>query len=173
VNGDGRLDIYVSKAGSGKPPERANQLWIARGPGADGVPRFDERAREYGVADEGWSTHAAFLDHDRDGDLDLLVVNNSPRPVTGFGVFYARLTPDRYGGAKFYRNDGARFVEVTEQAGIYSPETAFGLGVAVGDVNRDGGRTSTSPTTSTSATTCTSTRGTGRSPSRSTARCRR
>jgi hypothetical protein len=143
VNGDGRLDVYLCKAGSGQPATRANELWINRGAGADGAPRFEEAARAYGVADEGWSTQAAFLDYDRDGDLDLFVLNNSPRPVSGFTAFYARLTPDRYGGAKLYRNDRApngdpRFVDVTERAGIYSPENAFGLGVGVGDVNRDG-----------------------------------
>ena len=42
-------------------------------------------AREYGVADEGYTTHAAFVDYDRDGDLDLFVINNSPRPVSSFG----------------------------------------------------------------------------------------
>jgi hypothetical protein len=143
VNGDGRLDVYLCKAGPGAPAARANELWVNQGPGRDGAPRFEEQARAYGVADEGWSTQAAWLDYDRDGDLDLLVVNNSPKPVTGFGVFYARLTPSRYGGAKLYRHDpgpnGApRFTEVTRGAGVHSPETAFGLGVAVGDVNRDG-----------------------------------
>ncbi|HVE78107.1 MAG TPA: VCBS repeat-containing protein, partial [Gemmatimonadaceae bacterium] len=146
VNGDGRLDVYICKAGAGAPASRANELWINRGAGSDGVPRFEEQARAYGLADEGWSTQAAFFDYDRDGDLDVLVLNNSPRPVSGYGVFYARLTPDRYGGAKLYRNDGPssasggapRFAEVTVQAGIYSPENAFGLGIAVGDVNRDG-----------------------------------
>ncbi|HEU4631682.1 MAG TPA: VCBS repeat-containing protein [Gemmatimonadaceae bacterium] len=144
VNADGRLDVYLCKAGSGAPASRANELWLNQGTGADGVPRLEEVAAAFGVADEGWSTQAAFLDYDRDGDLDLFVLNNSPRPVSSFGVFYARFTPDRYGGAKLYRNDGRpggsapHFTEVTQRAGIYSPENAFGLGIAVGDVNRDG-----------------------------------
>jgi hypothetical protein len=107
VNGDGRLDVYVCKAGPGGPDTRANELWLNRGAGSGGTPRFEEVAKAYGVADEGWSTQAAFLDYDRDGDLDLLVVNNSPKPVTGFAVFYTRLTASRYGGAKLYRNDAA------------------------------------------------------------------
>ena len=142
VNGDGKLDIYISKAGPGDPATRANELWINQGVGSDGVPHFTEEARAYGVADEGWSTQAVFFDYDRDGRLDLLVINNSPKPVTGFGVFYARQVADRYSGAKLYHNDGGadhpHFSEVTEQAGIFSPQNAFGLGVAVGDVNRDG-----------------------------------
>ena len=152
VNGDGRLDVYFGKAGPGEPATRANELWINEGTD-DGTPRFTEMAKAYGIADEGWTTHAAFLDYDRDGDLDLIVLNNSPKPVSGFGVFFTRLVADKYGGAKLYRNesdpspDGSgqapsgqvrRFAEVTERAGIYSPENAFGLGIAVGDVNRDG-----------------------------------
>ena len=138
VNGDGKLDIYVSHAGDGEPSTRANTLWINQGAGADSVPTFKEMAREYGVADEGWSTHAAFLDYDRDGDLDLFVINNSPRPVNSFGLRNTRDERHPFGGHHFYRNDGARFTEVGEAAGLYSAEIAFGLGLGVGDVNRDG-----------------------------------
>ena len=138
VNGDGRLDIYLSHAGDGEPATRANTLWINQGVGADSVPTFKEMARGFGVADEGWSTHAAFLDFDRDGDLDLFVINNSPRPVNSFGVRNTRDERHPYGGDHFYRNDGASFTDITAQAGIWSTEIAFGLGVGVGDVNRDG-----------------------------------
>lgn len=138
VNGDGRLDIYVSHAGDGEPATRANTLWINQGAGDDSVPTFKEMAKAYGVADEGWSTHAAFLDYDRDGDLDLFVINNSPRPVNSFGIRNTRDERHPYGGDHFYRNDGERFTDVTAQAGVWSAEIAFGLGVGVGDVNRDG-----------------------------------
>jgi hypothetical protein len=138
VNGDGRLDIYICRAGRGAPAERANQLWISQGVNADSIPTFREMARELGVADEGYSTHAAFLDFDRDGDLDLFVINNSPKPVTSFGTRNTRSVRDQYGGAKLYRSEGARFTDVSVAAGIHSPEIAFGLGIAVGDVNRDG-----------------------------------
>src|SRR5829696_1887467 len=79
VNGDGRLDIYLSKAGQGAPAARANELWINQGVDRDGRPTFKELARPYGVADEGYTTQAAFLDYDADGDLDLFVANNVPR----------------------------------------------------------------------------------------------
>jgi hypothetical protein len=138
VNGDGRLDIYVSHAGDGEPATRANTLWINQGIGVDSVPTFREMARQYGVADEGWSTHAAFVDFDRDGDLDLFVINNSPRPVNSFGVRNTRDERHPYGGDHFYRNDGDRFTDITARAGIWSAEIAFGLGLGVGDVNRDG-----------------------------------
>ena len=137
VNGDGRLDLYVCHAGL-DAAKRRNELWINQGPGGDGVPRFTEEAARYGIADGGYGTQAAFFDSDGDGDLDLFVLRNSPKPVTSFGTRNTRTVRDAFGGARLYRNDGARFVDVSAQAGIYGPENAFGLGVVVADVNRDG-----------------------------------
>ena len=138
VNADGRLDIYVCHAGQADPRDRANELWINQGLDAHGVPTFKEMAHAFGVDDQGYSTQAVFFDYDRDGDLDLFVVNNSPRPVSSFGRGNTRGVRDRFGGEKLYRNDRGHFVDVTEQAGIYSSEVGFGLGVAVSDVNGDG-----------------------------------
>ena len=138
VDGDGRLDIYVCRAGPGEPASRANQLWINAGVNAEGNVRFVERAADFGLADQGFATQAAFLDYDRDGDLDLFLINNSPRPVSSFGTRNTRHVRDPWGGHKLYRNDGARFTDVSAHAGIHGSEIGFGLGVAVGDVNRDG-----------------------------------
>ncbi len=138
VNGDGLLDIYICRAGNGPPKSRANQLWINQGLDANGVPTFKEMAREYGVADEGYSIQAVFFDYDHDGDLDLLVINNSPKPAASFDVRNTRDQRDPYGGAKLFRNDGGHFTDVSAAAGIHSPEVAFGLGVVVADVNGDG-----------------------------------
>jgi hypothetical protein len=138
VNGDGRLDVFLGKAGNGAPAERANQLWVNEGASPDGTVRLRERAREFGLADEGYATHAAFLDADRDGDLDLFLINNSPRPVTSFGMRNTRRVRDPHGGHKFFLNQGGRYVDASERAGVYGSEIGFGLGLAVGDVNRDG-----------------------------------
>jgi hypothetical protein len=136
VNGDGRLDIYISKAGQREPATRANELWINRGL-EDGVPVFENMARQYGVADEGMTTQAAFLDYDGDGDLDLFVMNNSMRSANTFRLGVSRDQQSQYGD-RLYRNDGAHFTDVTIAAGIHGPEMAFGLGVVVTDVNNDG-----------------------------------
>src|SRR5437773_8620557 len=138
VNGDGRLDIYVCHAGFGDSRLRANELYINQGPNADGVPTFVEQAAAYGVADSGYSTQAVLFDYDRDGDLDLFVINNSPRPVASFPLKNTRDVRDPLGGAKLYRNDGGHFVDVSAAAGIYGSEIGLGLGVVVSDVNRDG-----------------------------------
>jgi hypothetical protein len=138
VNSDGLLDIYVCYAGNVTGQRRANELYINTGLDKNGVPKFTEAARAYGVADEGYSTHAAFFDYDRDGDLDFYLVNNSFRPAASFGLRNIRHIRNALGGHKLYRNDGKTFTDVSEKAGIYGSEIGFGLGVTVGDVNRDG-----------------------------------
>ncbi|MBW3553655.1 MAG: VCBS repeat-containing protein [Gemmatimonadetes bacterium] len=139
VNGDGLLDIYVCYAGRHASEQRANALYVHQGLNDEGVPVFREMAAEYGIADTGYSTHAAFFDYDRDGRLDLYVVNNSPRPVSSFSPWNnIRESRSAEGGDRLYRNTGERFLDVSEEAGIFGSEAAFGLGVAVGDLNRDG-----------------------------------
>jgi hypothetical protein len=138
VNGDGRLDIYVCHAGNGPGKLRANELYINQGTNGDGVPTFVEQAAAYGVADTGYSTQAVFFDYDRDGDLDLFVINNSPRPVFSFELKNTRNVRDPLGGDRLYRNDGGHFVDVSERAGIYGSEIGLALGVVASDVNGDG-----------------------------------
>jgi enediyne biosynthesis protein E4 len=138
VNGDGRLDLYISRAGTGDAKSRRNALWINDGVGPDSVPKFSEHAAEFGIDDDGFTTQAAFLDYDRDGDLDLMVINNSPRPASSFGLRNTRNVRDHNGGHRLYRNDGGVFTDVSAKAGIYGSEVGFGLGLGVGDLNRDG-----------------------------------
>jgi hypothetical protein len=143
VNGDGRLDIYVTNAGVPQRKARENELFIN-----NGDLSFTERAAAFGLADDGFSVHAAFFDYDNDGDLDAYLLNNyASKPIGRYDrASLRRDTPSPEGGDRLYRNDtesGASadegtFTDVTEQAGIYSSEAGFGLGVSVGDINRDG-----------------------------------
>ena len=140
VNGDGRLDLYVCNAGNRPGDDRANELFINNGNDANGVPTFTERAAEYGLADRGYSTHAAFFDYDRDGDLDMYLLSNSFLPVERLSYANIRTQRDSLGGHKLFRNDqekGKHFVDVSEQAGIYGSLIGFGLGITIGDVNDD------------------------------------
>ncbi|QHV98395.1 VCBS repeat-containing protein [Spirosoma endbachense] len=136
VNGDGLLDIYVCNSGS--RDERGNQLYINQGV-RQGVPTFVEKAKEYGLVDGGFSTHAAFFDYDRDGDLDMYLLNNSFTPMDRLGYQNMRDTRDKLGGDKLFRNEGPDkpFKDVSQQAGIYGSLIGFGLGITIGDVNND------------------------------------
>jgi hypothetical protein len=135
VNGDGYIDIYVTNSGQFEKDKRKNELFINQGDGT-----FVERAEAFGVADAGNSIHAAFFDYDRDGDLDLFVLNNyASKPIEDYDLSRNLRDTDHFrGGDRLYRNDSGEFTEVTQEAGIYSSEIGFGLGVSVGDVNRDG-----------------------------------
>lgn len=133
VNGDGWLDIYVSNSGDVAGDNKENELFIN-----NGDLTFTESAAQWGLNNKGYSTQAAFFDYDLDGDLDCYLLNNSFKDPSKIELFRSmRDKPDELGGDKLYRNDGAKFTDVTLQAGIYSSEIGFGLGAALGDVNHD------------------------------------
>ena len=133
VDGDGDLDLYVARSGAGAPDARRNLLYVNDGAGA-----FSEQAEAFGLADPSHSTHASFFDADRDGDLDLYLVNHNVARLKGFDVATIRAERDPYAGDKLYRNDGGRFTDVSEEAGIKGNPIGFGLSATVGDVTGDG-----------------------------------
>ena len=98
---------------------------------------FTDRAKEFGLADKGFSTHAVFFDYDKDGDLDCYVLNNSFKPVSTLGYRNLRNVRDELGGHKLYKNNNGKFSDVSEAAGIYGSVIGFGLGVSIGDINHD------------------------------------
>lgn len=143
VNGDGLLDMYVSAVGKYKSCKGHNELYINRGAGKDGVPVFDEKAKEYGLDFEGFSTQATFFDYDRDGDLDCYLLTHATHSVSSYDKVSARGFRDNEAGDHLYRNDGGngsspRFVDVSAQAGIYGAAMGYGLGVVTADFNNDG-----------------------------------
>ena len=103
VNNDGLLDIYVSNAGNMEGENHNNDLYIN-----NGDLTFTEKAKEYNLAETGFTTHATFFDYDKDGDLDLLVAS-----------YFAK-----YVAFNAFANDGTgHFTEVTS-SWIPSPDTA-------------------------------------------------
>lgn len=132
INADGWMDIYVCNSGNKKGDDKANELYIN-----NGNLTFTEKAAEYGLDDRGYGTHAAFFDYDRDGDLDLYLLNNSFTPIGRLGYANLREQRDPLGGDKLFRNDNGKFTDVSEQAGIYGSLIGFGLGITIGDVNND------------------------------------
>ena len=139
VNGDGLMDIYVCNSGS--RDQRGNQLYINQGI-KNGIPSYKEQAKEAGLEDGGFSTHAAFFDYDRDGDLDMYLLNNSFTPIDKLGYMNLRNERDNLGGDKLFRNDSPtstsiKFTDVSAEAGIFGSLIGFGLGITIGDVNND------------------------------------
>jgi enediyne biosynthesis protein E4 len=144
VNGDGLLDIYVCNSGEVKADDKANELFIN-----NGNLTFTEKAKEYGLDDKGYSTHAAFFDYDIDGDLDMFLLENSSYPVNKLGYKNIRDQLDSLAGQKLFKNNTINklgttsnsstkvFTDASEEAGIYGSLIGFGLGITIGDINND------------------------------------
>ncbi len=134
INADGFLDIYVCNSGDVKGDNKQNEFFIN-----NGDLTFTEKASELGLDDKGFSTHASFFDYDKDGDLDLYLLNNSYQSIGSFNLTKnERPKRDVLGGDKLFENKNGKFVDVSEKAGIYGSVIGFGLGVTVGDMNNDG-----------------------------------
>lgn len=133
INADGLLDIYVCNSGDVKGDNKQNELFINQGDLS-----FKEMAAEYGLADPGYTTHVSFFDFDKDGDLDVYILNNSYQAIGSFDLRRnERPKRDVLGGDKLMENRDGKFYDISEQAGIYGSVIGFGLGVTVGDVNGD------------------------------------
>ncbi|GAB4257467.1 MAG: VCBS repeat-containing protein [Saprospiraceae bacterium] len=141
INADGWDDIYVCRSGTFISSDRANLLFVNNGDGT-----FAEKAAQYGLNDASASNHANFFDYDNDGDLDVYILNhpvafqdvNKIRAAESEDGGYTRQTEplDQYESDKLFRNDGNRFVDVSNEAGIRN--RAWGLSVTVTDFNNDG-----------------------------------
>ena len=141
INGDGKQDMYVCYSGKLPGPKRMNQLFINEGNDAAGIPHFTEQAQQYGLADSAYSTQAVFFDFDRDGDLDMFLLDHSPKllPIldeTATAEILKRSNPSC--GVRLYRNDNGHFQDITGQAGLSSSELTYGLGAGIADLNGDG-----------------------------------
>src|SRR5436309_4050038 len=132
VNGDGRLDIYVSGVNY-LGMQGHNVLYINNGDGT-----FTDRTKEYGLDFAGYSTQAAFFDYDGDGDLDMYLLNHSTHRERARSSSPQRWPRHPRAGDRLYRNDGGHFVDVSDQARIYGGVEGYGLGVVVSDLNGDG-----------------------------------
>jgi hypothetical protein len=132
INQDGWLDLYVCKSGMPGGENRHNELFINQKNNT-----FKESSAEYGLDITGLSVQAAFFDYDLDGDLDCYLLNNSMRSVGAYDLIEnQRNIPDMEGN-KLLENRNGHFVNVSEEAGIYSSKIGFGLGITLSDFNND------------------------------------
>lgn len=133
INQDGYPDIYVCKAGNRKTPkEQMHNLFFIN----NGNNTFTEKAAQMGLGDDGYDIQAAFLDYDKDGDLDMYLLKNA---FVNYNRNTVRIKKED-GGAlstdKLFRNNGdLTFTDISHEAGITIE--GFGLGVSVCDLNND------------------------------------
>lgn len=133
VNGDGYLDIYVCAVVGINGFEGHNELYINN---KDNT--FTESAAEYGLDLDNYSTSAAFLDYDNDGDLDMYLLNHAVHSEASYGKADIRNKRSYESGDKLFQNNNGKFVDVSEKAGIFGGANGYGLGIAVSDFNLDG-----------------------------------
>jgi hypothetical protein len=136
INSDGKLDIYICRSGLKNVAYRRNLLFIN-----NGDLTFTEKAAEYGLDDPGYSTQASFFDYDKDGDLDMFLINQSEPRYSMGKIEFIQLRGQQGDPSlvnKLFRNDNGHFTDVTKQAGITSNVLTFSLGVSTADINGDG-----------------------------------
>lgn len=142
INNDGLLDIYVCASIKSRGTDRANLLYINKGLNADGIPVFNEEAKEYGLADTSFSVQAAFFDYDNDGDLDMYLVTTKLAKRESVSFSNNLNADDSTDVDKLFRNewDSVKkhpyYKDVSKESGI--TEKGFGLGISITDINNDG-----------------------------------
>lgn len=136
INEDGKLDIYICRSGLSNIKYRKNLLFIN-----NGDLTFTEKAKEFGLDDAGYSTQASFFDYDKDGDLDMMLINQSTPEYSKGKIEYLQLRNEKADSTlsnKLFRNDNGHFTNVSDAAGITSNVLSFSLGVSTADINKDG-----------------------------------
>ena len=133
INQDGYQDIYICYSGRSPAEQRRNVLLVNQ---KNLV--FKNEAHHYGLDDPGYSTQASFFDYDRDGDLDMFLVNHSIQKFDNKNPARWKALKDDYTGDKLFKNERGRFFNVSDQAGLHQNPIGFGLSASVGDLNRDG-----------------------------------
>lgn len=132
-DGDGDLDVYICMSRWDQPEKRANELWVNNGDGT-----FTEKAKDMGLDDKSYSTHANFFDYDNDGDLDMYLLTH---PVDFIDKnktrYFQKIEQGKNLSNMFYINNGdGTYTESHLKVGINNH--GYGLSATVGDLNDDG-----------------------------------
>lgn len=143
INNDGLPDIYICNTLLDDSVKRTNLLYVNQGIGADGIPRFKEMAKEYGLDINIHSTMASFFDYDKDGDLDMYLTVNEAVASDNQSTFRPISTDGSFSSTgRLYRNDWnpvlkhGVFTNVSKQAGITIE--GYGHAASIADINNDG-----------------------------------
>lgn len=133
INNDGWMDIYVCQVYGYKGLTGGNKLYINNHNGT-----FTEKAKEYGLEANSYAQQAAFFDFDQDGDLDMFLLNHAVHTSDSYKSGALRSQRDQLSGDRLYRNDNGKFVDISEEAGIFGGAMGYGLALGIADINNDG-----------------------------------
>lgn len=133
INNDGWLDIYVCAVTGIHGFKGYNELYINQ---KDGT--FKEQAMAYGLAYQNYSVSAAFFDYDKDGDLDVYLLNHGLHNTASYSNFERKDNSNEMSSDKLLRNDSGKFVDVSKLVGLKNQSASYGLAVSVADLNNDG-----------------------------------
>ena len=139
---DGNTDLFLTQWGQ-------NVLFRNRGNGT-----FEDVTEKRGLATgkTRWSTGCAFVDYNRDGQLDLFIAHyvdfdpaKTPKPGERAGCTWKGMPvicgPRGLPGEtmSLYRNDGqGRFLNVSKEASVEAPKDYYGFTALTGDFDNDG-----------------------------------
>lgn len=138
INNDGLMDIYYCKSGKIKDPnKRKNELLVNLGIDSNGKPKFENQAEKYGLDLPHFTTQATFFDYDKDGDLDMFLLNHGIDMYDENNLANLINQKSEFRGNRLYKNNNGKFVDVTEKANIINTMIGYGLGVAIADLNND------------------------------------
>jgi len=133
INHDGFLDIYVCMIHEYKGLEGTNKLYINQGNNT-----FIESASEFGLDIKSYAHQAAFFDYDIDGDLDMFLLNQAMHTPYAYRPGEIREKREEMSGDLLFKNEDGKFIDISEEAGIYGGANGYGLGVNISDFNNDG-----------------------------------
>lgn len=133
VNNDGWMDIYICKSGPESTTDnQRNYLFIN-----NKNSTFTEAAAVWGIDDPGNATNATFFDMDNDGDLDMYLGNHADKFFSEINVpFQPKLGINMHNQQHLFRNEGNKFTDISEQAGVSA--MGYTLSVTAADFDRDG-----------------------------------
>ena len=133
INNDGFLDIYICRSGDVEEEKRKNELFIN-----NGDLTFTEQSAKYGLDYAGYSTQSVFIDYDKDGDLDMYLLNApiNTLPLIDSGMNH--MERDELSSDILFQNDNGFFKDVSKKVGLVGNGIGYGLSASVGDINNDG-----------------------------------
>lgn len=138
VNQDGLMDLYICQVTGLNGVQTQNQLLVNQGLNTDSIPVFKDEAAKYGLNISSYAQQAGFFDYDKDGDLDMFLLNHSLYPNRTYGNGEKRKTYHPKAGDKLFENKNGFYVEVTKETNIFSSDIGYGLDFSLGDINLDG-----------------------------------